>query len=167
MPTEVQHYINGKFVPETEVLIPYRDRSFNRGDGCFDMTRTFDGRIFRLAEHVDRQRGREPRDPEGVVRLGQHDDAPQRLDAALRPEAHETAAPFDPVAGGHDRHRRVDGAFEDVEAHARGSTAGPVRQNIGNGFFTGGSRAGSPVDRTGGGPPAPFPTPHLRVRRSG
>jgi len=29
------------------VLIPYRDRSFNRGDGCFDMTRTFDGRIFR------------------------------------------------------------------------------------------------------------------------
>jgi branched-chain amino acid aminotransferase len=47
-------YFNGKFVPETEVLIPYRDRSFNRGDGCFDMTRTFDGRIFRLAEHVER-----------------------------------------------------------------------------------------------------------------
>ena len=47
-------YFNGKFVPETEVLIPYRDRSFNRGDGCFDMTRTFDGRIFRLEEHVER-----------------------------------------------------------------------------------------------------------------
>src|SRR5216684_3627737 len=47
-------YFNGKFVPETDVLIPYRDRSFNRGDGCFDMTRTFDGRIFRLAEHVER-----------------------------------------------------------------------------------------------------------------
>ena len=47
-------YFNGSFVPETEVLIPYRDRSFNRGDGCFDMTRTFDGRIFRLAEHVER-----------------------------------------------------------------------------------------------------------------
>ena len=47
-------YFNGKFVPETEVVIPYRDRSFNRGDGCFDMTRTFDGRIFRLAEHVER-----------------------------------------------------------------------------------------------------------------
>jgi branched-chain amino acid aminotransferase len=30
------------------------DRSFNLGNGCFDMTRTFDGRIFRLAEHVDR-----------------------------------------------------------------------------------------------------------------
>jgi branched-chain amino acid aminotransferase len=47
-------YFNGRLVPETEVVIPYRDRSFNRGDGCFDMTRTFDGRIFRLAEHVER-----------------------------------------------------------------------------------------------------------------
>ena len=47
-------YWNGKFVPETDVLVPYRDRSFTRGDGCFDMTRTFDGRIFRLAEHVER-----------------------------------------------------------------------------------------------------------------
>jgi branched-chain amino acid aminotransferase len=47
-------WFNGRFVPEGEVLIPYRDRSFNRGDGCFDMTRTFDGRIFRLAEHVER-----------------------------------------------------------------------------------------------------------------
>ena len=47
-------YFNGKFVPETDVVIPFRDRSFNRGDGCFDMTRTFDGRIFRLQEHVER-----------------------------------------------------------------------------------------------------------------
>lgn len=47
-------WFNGRFVLETDVLIPYRDRSFNRGDGCFDMTRTFDGRIFRLAEHVER-----------------------------------------------------------------------------------------------------------------
>jgi len=35
-------YFNGRFVLETEALIPYRDRSFNRGDGCFDMTRTFE-----------------------------------------------------------------------------------------------------------------------------
>src|SRR5262249_40808659 len=47
-------YFNGSFVPETAVMIPYRDRSFNRGDGCFDVTRTFDGRIFRLDEHIDR-----------------------------------------------------------------------------------------------------------------
>src|SRR6266478_857636 len=53
-PTTRIAYFNGRFVPETEVLIPYRDRSFNRGDGCFDMTRTFDGRIFRLREHIER-----------------------------------------------------------------------------------------------------------------
>jgi branched-chain amino acid aminotransferase len=47
-------YFNGRYVPETEVVVPFRDRSFNRGDGCFDMTRTFDGRIFRLEEHVER-----------------------------------------------------------------------------------------------------------------
>src|SRR4026209_1756663 len=47
-------YFNGRFALETDIVIPYRDRSFNSGDGCFDMTRTFDGRIFRLAEHVDR-----------------------------------------------------------------------------------------------------------------
>lgn len=47
-------YFNGRFALETDIVIPYRDRSFNRGDGCFDMTRTFDGRIFRLEEHVER-----------------------------------------------------------------------------------------------------------------
>ena len=47
-------YFNGKFVPETDVVMPFRDRRFNRGDGRFDMTRTFDGRIFRLQEHVER-----------------------------------------------------------------------------------------------------------------
>jgi branched-chain amino acid aminotransferase len=47
-------YFNGRFVPETEVVIPYRDRSFNRGDGCFDMTRTFGHRLFKVKEHVDR-----------------------------------------------------------------------------------------------------------------
>jgi branched-chain amino acid aminotransferase len=47
-------WFNGKFVPETDVMIPYRDRSFNRGDGCFDMTRTFNGQPFRVKEHVER-----------------------------------------------------------------------------------------------------------------
>jgi branched-chain amino acid aminotransferase len=47
-------YFNGKIVPEGQVMVPYRDRSFKMGDGCFDMTRTFDGRIFRLREHVER-----------------------------------------------------------------------------------------------------------------
>lgn len=47
-------WFNGNFVPEDQVLIPFRDRSFKYGDGAFDMTRTFNGRAFRLKEHIDR-----------------------------------------------------------------------------------------------------------------
>ena len=47
-------YFNGKYVPEAEVKVPYRDRSFIYGDGCFDMTRTFAGKPFRVKEHIDR-----------------------------------------------------------------------------------------------------------------
>jgi len=39
-------WFNGAFVPEGQVMIPYRDRSWKSGDGAFDMTRTFDGAIF-------------------------------------------------------------------------------------------------------------------------
>jgi len=47
-------YFNGRIVPESEVLIPFRDRGFKYGDAVFDMTRTFGHRIFRLREHVER-----------------------------------------------------------------------------------------------------------------
>jgi branched-chain amino acid aminotransferase len=47
-------WFNGKFMPETHVLIPFRDRGWKYGDGAFDMTRTFNGRPFRLKEHIDR-----------------------------------------------------------------------------------------------------------------
>src|SRR4249920_714778 len=47
-------WFNGKFMPENQVLISFRDRSWRYGDGVFDMTRTFNGRAFRLKEHIDR-----------------------------------------------------------------------------------------------------------------
>ncbi|MCL4765634.1 MAG: aminotransferase class IV [Hyphomicrobiaceae bacterium] len=47
-------YFNGRYVPEAEVRVPYRDRSFLYGDGCFDMTRTFNGRPFKVKEHIER-----------------------------------------------------------------------------------------------------------------
>lgn len=47
-------WMNGDFVPESKALVPYRERSFIMGDGAFDMTRTFRGRIFRLEDHVER-----------------------------------------------------------------------------------------------------------------
>ena len=47
-------YFNGRFVPEREVLVPFRDRGFKYGDAAFDTTRTFGHRVFKLAEHVER-----------------------------------------------------------------------------------------------------------------
>jgi branched-chain amino acid aminotransferase len=47
-------YFNGKYVPESEVRVPFRDTSWVYGDGAFDMTRTFGHKIFRLAEHIER-----------------------------------------------------------------------------------------------------------------
>ncbi len=47
-------YFNGRFVPESDVLIPFRDRGFMAGDAVFDTARTFRHKIFKLKEHIDR-----------------------------------------------------------------------------------------------------------------
>lgn len=47
-------WFNGTIVPESEVKVPFRDSSWLYGDGCFDMTRTFGHRLFKVKEHVDR-----------------------------------------------------------------------------------------------------------------
>ena len=47
-------YFNGSIVPESQVLLPFRDRGFLFGDAVFDTARTFGGRVFKLQEHVDR-----------------------------------------------------------------------------------------------------------------
>lgn len=47
-------YYNGAYVPESEVRVPFRDRSFLYGDAGFDLTRTFNGRPFKVREHIDR-----------------------------------------------------------------------------------------------------------------
>jgi branched-chain amino acid aminotransferase len=47
-------WFNGRIVRESEVLIPFRDQGFLRGDAVFDMTRSFNGTAFRLEEHVTR-----------------------------------------------------------------------------------------------------------------
>ncbi len=40
-------WFNGKILRESEVLIPFRDQGFTRGDAVFDMTRSFNGKAFR------------------------------------------------------------------------------------------------------------------------
>jgi branched-chain amino acid aminotransferase len=47
-------YFNGKIMPESDVLIPFRDRGFMAGDAVFDTARTVKHRIFKLKEHIDR-----------------------------------------------------------------------------------------------------------------
>ena len=47
-------YFNGEWVPNSEGKIDPFDRGFTMGDAVFDLERTFDGRIFRLKEHLDR-----------------------------------------------------------------------------------------------------------------
>ena len=47
-------YHNGTYLPESRVLLSFRDRGLLYRDGVFDTTRTFGHRLFRLEEHVER-----------------------------------------------------------------------------------------------------------------
>lgn len=47
-------YLNGEFIPESDVRISLFDYGFQEGYQVFDMTRTFNGRPFKLKEHVAR-----------------------------------------------------------------------------------------------------------------
>ncbi len=53
-PKERIAYFNGEYLPEREVRVPFRDRGFKFGDAVFDATRTFNGRAFKVKEHVER-----------------------------------------------------------------------------------------------------------------
>lgn len=50
----MQVYINGKFVPEEEAKISVFDSGYLYGDGVFEGIRAYNGRVFRLEEHIDR-----------------------------------------------------------------------------------------------------------------
>jgi len=47
-------FLNGKFLPAAEAVVPVNDRGFMYGDGLFETTRVVNGRPFRLAQHLDR-----------------------------------------------------------------------------------------------------------------
>jgi branched-chain amino acid aminotransferase len=47
-------YFGGQWVPMSQVKIDPLDRGFLVGDCVFDVARTFEGRSFRMREHVDR-----------------------------------------------------------------------------------------------------------------
>ena len=51
---EYQIWLNGEYVPRDEARIPMTDRGFRLGDVVFDTSRTFDGAVFKLRDHLDR-----------------------------------------------------------------------------------------------------------------
>ncbi len=46
-------FLNGRFVPESEAVIPVNDRGFLYGDGLFETIRVCNGRAFRLGQHLE------------------------------------------------------------------------------------------------------------------
>ncbi len=46
--------IDGVVTPSTEALLPLPDDGFFRGDGAFEVLRSYGGHLFALAEHLDR-----------------------------------------------------------------------------------------------------------------
>ena len=49
-----QVYFNGKFVPENEARISIYDSALMFGDMVFEMTRSFNGKQFKLKNHLER-----------------------------------------------------------------------------------------------------------------
>jgi len=47
-------YVNGKFVPKEEAKVSVFDHAFLYGDAVFEGIRAYNGRVFRLEEHIDR-----------------------------------------------------------------------------------------------------------------
>ena len=47
-------FLNGKFVPEADAVVPLNDRGFLLGDGLFETVRVANGKPFRFAQHLER-----------------------------------------------------------------------------------------------------------------
>ena len=52
--SELLIYINGDFVPRSEARVSVYDHGFLYGDGVFESIKAYNGRVFKLKEHVDR-----------------------------------------------------------------------------------------------------------------
>ena len=51
---ELISYFNGEFVPDDQCKVHIFDRGFRYGDAVFDIQRTFDGKPFRIRQHLER-----------------------------------------------------------------------------------------------------------------
>ena len=51
---EYEIWLNGRFVERDKAQVSLLDRGFRQGDVVFDTSRTFDGKVFRLKDHLER-----------------------------------------------------------------------------------------------------------------
>ena len=54
MNKDLMIYVDGEFVPESEAKISVFDHGLLYGDGVFEGIRAYNGRVFKLEEHIDR-----------------------------------------------------------------------------------------------------------------
>ena len=47
-------FLNGKFLPAADAVVPLNDRGFLLGDGIFETMRVANGKPFRMAQHLER-----------------------------------------------------------------------------------------------------------------
>jgi len=47
-------YLNGKFMPIEEAMVPIEDRGYNFGDAVYEVANSYNGGFFGLEEHLDR-----------------------------------------------------------------------------------------------------------------
>lgn len=47
-------YVNGKFLPIQEAMVPIEDRGYQFGDAVYEVVNSFNGKFFGLEEHLDR-----------------------------------------------------------------------------------------------------------------
>ncbi len=50
--TEPVYYVNGEYVPASQAALGLNDLGIVRGYGVFDLLRTYDGKTFKLHEHI-------------------------------------------------------------------------------------------------------------------
>ncbi len=85
-------FLNGKFLPDADAVVPLNDRGLLYGDGLFETARVVNGRPFRLAQHLERlHRGADflkiklPFSPKEIVEIaGQLIEKNSLPDAVLR-----------------------------------------------------------------------------------
>lgn len=52
--SELQIWLNGTFIPKSKASVSVFDHGLLYGDGIFEGIKSFDGKIFKLKEHIDR-----------------------------------------------------------------------------------------------------------------